>query len=184
MESGIDIGEIWTQYRSGLKAFVHARVSNPADVEDLMQEILIKTHIKLGTLKTQDSLRAWLYQVANHSIVDFYRRDKSKRPINPDDLWYATIDDDPLPDLTQCIEPFIDALPVEFADLLRAIDLEGKSQKEQAETLGVSYSTLKSRVQSGRKQLRQVFEACCDFSVDQRGTVVDYQKKSDQCGDC
>lgn len=184
MEDRVDIESIWSEYRSGLKAFLHSRVSNPADVEDLLQDIMIKTHGKLGTLNSQTSLRAWLYQIASHAIIDFYRRDKSKRPINPDDLWYETIEEDPLPDLEQCIAPFMDALPDEFSTLLRAVDLEGRSQKDQAEALGISYSTLKSRVQSGRKQLRNVFEDCCDFSIDGRGNIVSYQKKTGNCGDC
>lgn len=184
MNNPTDIENIWSQYRSGLKAFLHSRVSNPADVEDLLQEILIKTHNRLETLNDQTRLRPWLYQIASHSIIDFYRRDKSKRPINPDDLWYKTIEEKTLPDLEQCIEPFIDALPEDFAALLRAVDLVGKSQKEQAVALGISYSTLKSRVQSGRKQLRQVFDECCEFSVDERGNIVDYEKKTDQIGDC
>lgn len=184
MSNPTNIESIWSQYRSGLKAFVHSRVSNPADVEDLLQEILIKTHRKLDTLNTSSSLRPWLYQIASHTIIDFYRRDPSKRPFNADDLWYEAIEEGPNAELEQCIEPFIAALPVEVSELLRAIELEGKSQKEQAEVLGVSYSTLKSRVQSGRKRLRQLFEDCCDFSLDHRGRVVDYTKKSDSCRKC
>ena len=38
------IEEIWLAYRAALKRFIHAKVSNEADVDDLLQEILIKTH--------------------------------------------------------------------------------------------------------------------------------------------
>lgn len=80
-------------------------------LDDLLQDILIKTHGKLGTLNSQTSLRPWLYQIVSHAIIDSYRRNKSNRSINPDDLWYATIEEDPLPDLEQCVPLFIDALP-------------------------------------------------------------------------
>lgn len=179
--SATDITAIWTQYRSGLKAFLHSKVSNPSDVEDLLQDILIKTHRKLDTLQSDTSLRSWLYQIASNAIVDFYRRDKSRRPVDPTDLWYETIEADPLPELEQCLEPFINALPPEQSALLRAIDLNGKSQKDLAAELGISYSTLKSRVQNGRRQLRAIFDNCCEFSVDSRGNIAGYTVRKGQC---
>ena len=69
------------------------------------------------------------------------------------------------------------------AELLTAIELNGISQKDLAIEHGVSYSTLKSRVQKGRQQLRQLFEDCCQFSFDQHGNVIDYDSKSN-CKDC
>ena len=40
----------------------------------------------------------------------------------------------------------MDALPEESVRLLKAIDIEGESQKEYAERVGIKYSTLKSQV--------------------------------------
>ncbi|MEP4039201.1 MULTISPECIES: hypothetical protein [unclassified Pseudophaeobacter] len=57
MDRRTDIEGIWAQYRSGLMAFLQSRVSNPADVVDLMQETLIMTHTKLPALNAQTSLR-------------------------------------------------------------------------------------------------------------------------------
>ena len=42
--------------------------------------------------------------------------------------------------------------------MLTAIDLQGMSQRDYAEQHGLNYSTLKSRVQKGRNDLRQAFE--------------------------
>ena len=83
-----------------------------------------------------------------------------------------------------CVASFLDALPEETSALLRAIELEGVSQKDYAAREGVSYSTLKSRVQSGRKQLRGLFEQCCDIALATDGSVLDYTRKSDGCGGC
>lgn len=179
-----DMALIWSNYRSGLRAFLSTKLANPSDVEDLLQDIMIKVHCNLDTLHSETTLKSWLYQIARNVIIDFYRRDKSKRPANHDDLWYDTLEEGPLPELERCLEPFINALPEAVSDLLRAIDLEGKSQKEQAAMMGISYSTLKSRVQSGRRQLRAVFEDCCEFSTDARGNIAGYALKSDCSGKC
>ena len=79
---------------------------------------------------------------------------------------------------------FIAALPPRTADLLTAIDIQGQSQKAYAESRGMSYSTLKSQVQSGRAALRSIFENCCHLTLDVYGNVSDYRSKSDGCDNC
>ncbi|MEM9091559.1 MAG: sigma factor-like helix-turn-helix DNA-binding protein, partial [Cyanobacteria bacterium P01_F01_bin.53] len=87
-------------------------------------------------------------------------------------------------ELSNCIEPFIKALPKKSALLLEEIDLKGKSQKEYAQSQGISYSTLKSRVQKSRAELRELFEECCVFSKDGNGNIKDFEAKSGKCKGC
>jgi len=176
--------QIWTNYSAALKSFLHARVSNPADVDDLLQDILIKTHTHLNTLKSHDNAKSWLFQIANNTIIDFYRKRARAQNLNGDDLWYGQNEPETQFDLTQCVRPFIDALPKNMAEVLIAIDIQGQSQKDYAEAHGLRYSTLKSRVQQARKQLRHVFDGCCNFSLDGYGNIIDMQRKSDHCTKC
>jgi len=69
-------------------------------------------------------------------------------------------------------------LPHEDAELLKAIDLNRESQKAYAEALGISYPTLKSRVQKSRTLLKQVFDDCCHFERDRRGSIYEYKRKN------
>jgi len=50
--------------------------------------------------------------------------------------------------------------------------------KDAAELAGVSISGMKSRVQRGRAQLRQMLEACCEIAVDVRGRVTDFVSRA------
>ena len=52
-------------------------------------------------------------------------------------------------------------------------ELEGLTQKEAADMLGISLSGMKSRVQRGRARLRAKFEQCCAIAQDARGKVTD-----------
>lgn len=180
----MDIENIWAEYNSGLKAFLHSKVSDADEVEDLLQEILIKTYTRIDTIKSEDSIKPWLYQIASNTIIDFYRKQAMSRDVAADDLWYSEADQSTREALLKCITPFISALPTETAALLTAIDIEGQSQKHYAETTGLSYSTLKSRVQKARAELRCVFEACCRFSFDKHGNLADFETKSDNCNNC
>ena len=77
-----------------------------------------------------------------------------------------------------CVAPFIKALPPDLGKMLQSIDIEGMSQKDYAAKHGIGYSTLKSRVQSGRIQLRKLFENSCDFTLDAQGNIVAYSRKA------
>ena len=87
--------------------------------------------------------------------------------------------------LSLCIEPFIQALPEQTASLLLAFDIKGQSQKALAGEQNVSYSTIKSRVQKSRGDLKNLFEQCCNLSLDKQGNVIDCELKPESgCGNC
>ena len=180
----MNLESIWQEYSTSLRGFLYSRVSNDADVEDLLQEVLIKTHQNLDTVKSSEKIKPWLFQITNNTINDFYRKKGRSKDISAADLWYA--DDDVVVEqaLAQCVEPFIRALPKKSADLLLAIDIEGQSQKDYAEKAGISYSTIKSQVQRGRAKLRTLFDDCCSLTLDKHGNVVEFQAKSGGCDSC
>lgn len=176
---------IWQKYGQNIKALLHSKVSNPDDVDDLLQDVLLKTHQNIGTLKSQEKLKPWLLRLTYNTLIDFYRKQGLTQPINSDDLWYNNLDQPEVAyQLSQCILPFIHALPADTATLLQAIDIEGQSQKQYATTHNINYSALKSQVQRGRKQLRNLFEECCHFEQDKRGNIAEYHRKSTSCSMC
>lgn len=176
---------IWSEYQSSLKAFLRSKVSNPEDVEDLLQEILIKTHRNLTTISDNQKVKSWLFQIANNTIIDFYRQNKKRTELTEDDLWFDEQNEEQIvKELSRCLLPFIKKLPDEDAELLSVIEIEGISQKEYAEKSGLKYSTLKSRVKKSREKLHGLFTTCCDFSIDSQGNLIEYKSKSDKCDRC
>ena len=171
------IEKVWGEYQVALKRFLLAKVSNEADVDDLLQEVLIKSYNNLHTIKDNGNVKSWLFQVANNTIIDFYRKNKRIKTLEEHGNWYAEEDSPTTSLLSDCILPFINELPEEQASLLKAVDIDNKSQKAYAEELGISYSTLKSRVQKSRHSLKGIFDGCCHFSIDKRGNLYDFEEK-------
>jgi RNA polymerase sigma-70 factor, ECF subfamily len=187
----------WEELHGNLRAFISRRVRNPADIDDLVQRVLLQIVKGLASLRDAERLHAWVYRTARNVIVDYYRSPTLRREVasgDQEDLAaanaesQATSQDDEraaLRELAACMTPMIRQLPPAYREAVTLADLEGVNQADAAARAGVSISGMKSRIQRGRKQLKAVFEDCCRIQLDRRGTIVAYDpRKPNSCGPC
>lgn len=173
----------WEELHDSLRAFIGRRVRNTADVDDLVQRVLLQIVKGLGSLRDAERLHAWVYRTARNVIIDYYRSPRTRREVasgGAEDLAAADVrispDDEEesaaLDELSACMAPMLGQLAPAYRDAVTLADLQGVSQAEAAARAGVSLSGMKSRVQRGRKQLKAVLEECCRIQLDRRGTVM------------
>ena len=185
----------WEELHGNLRAFIGKRVRNDADVDDLVQRVLLQIVRGVGSLRDAERLHAWVYRTARIVIVDHYRSSSVRREVTSgaaDDLEMAggpelPVDDETiaLRELATCLAPMLRQLSPTYREAVILADLEGITQAEGAERLGVSVSGMKSRVQRGRRQLKAVLDACCRVDLDSRGGLVAYEPRaSDSCTRC
>lgn len=170
----MNIEHIWNDYRHHLRSFFLARVNEPQDADDLLQDVLIKTHRQMDSIQDIQNLRSWLFKIANNTLIDFYRARAMSQNIDDKVKWYESHSYTVGQELTVCITPFLAALSEEDAEIIRRVDLQQESQKAVAEEMGIHYSTFKSRLSSARKALRVQFNLCCAFETDKNGNLIDY----------
>lgn len=162
---------LFDQFGSALLGFVRQRIADPSLAEDLTQEIWLKVHERLPTLRDSGKLESWLYRIARNTLIDHARRSRPAEEL-PENL--ATDTPEPeLPDLRPALLRFLDQLPTEDREALRLTEYEGLTQKQLAEHLGVSLSGAKSRVQRARARLGRLLDQCCRFEFDRRGRVIE-----------
>ena len=192
-----DAHEIWREVHQGLRAFIAKRVADEASVEDLSQEVFVRMQRGLGGLKKESRLVSWIYQIARHAIIDYYRaRDRqSERMVglasDLESLHPASLPGESSEgsgqlrtELAGCLRPMIERLSEDYRQAVTLVDLEGLAQHEAAERLGLSVSGMKSRVQRGRRQLRGMLEACCVIALDRRRGVAGYELRDQQDHSC
>ncbi len=184
-----DLTALWQEFHDRLYRFIQQRVNNPADADDILQEVFLRIHHRLSTVRDRDRLVSWMFQIARHAVIDHYRSSSrqwdvaTEREIelaaNPDEEDSATSNQE----LATCLQPMLKALPSTYQEALQLIELEGMTQKAAAERLGLSLSGAKSRVQRGRQQLKAMLLRCCEIERDRLGNVLDYQlKQGASCG--
>jgi hypothetical protein len=86
-------------------------------------------------------------------------------------------------ELAACLGPLLERLPPLQRDALALTEMEGLTQARAAAQLGLSISGMKSRVQRGRAQLKELLTACCEIELDRRGGVRSYRPRNGTC-DC
>lgn len=187
----------WEELHGNLRAFISRRVRNQADVDDLVQRVLLQIVKGLASLRDAERLHAWVYRAARNVIVDYYRSSAGRREAasgGAEDLAEASAEtqassqDDEraaLQELAGCMTPMIRRLPPAYREAVTLADLEGVNQADAAARAGVSLSAMKSRIQRGRQQLKAVLEDCCRVQLDRRGTIVAYDpRQPNSCGPC
>ena len=167
----------WTDVAARLRPFVANRVAS-SDIDDVVQDVLVRMHRGLPTLRDEDRFAAWMFQVARNAIADKARK-HTPTPIDPADLddTSAQPDDsdrEAATALAGCVSLFVAQLPSPYREAITLVELEGKTAKEAAEMVGISVSGMKSRVQRGRAQLRELFERCCEIAVDAHSKPTDF----------
>jgi RNA polymerase sigma factor (sigma-70 family) len=152
--------------------FIRRRVPDPADAEDILQDVFHELAEANRLLVPIDHVTGWLFRVARNRIVDLFRR---KRPVRLDEPAPGSEEagerrtlEDLLPSpaagpealyarraLLEEIALALDELPEEQRAVFVAHELEGRSFKEMAAESGVSINTLLSRKRYAVLHLRE-----------------------------
>ena len=174
---------IYTDFNSQLHRFIAGRVPDADTAEDILQDVYLKIHAKMESLREEDRLESWIYQITRNAIIDHYRR---ARPLDElSDSLASPFDDGPdaVSQLASSVKGMLGCLDEKYREALELTELQGLSQVELATRLDITVSGAKSRVQRGREKLKEAFLDCCHFEFDRLGRVVDYHPNCETCAD-
>ena len=177
--------QVWDTFQIPIKHFILKYIHNEAIAEDILQDVFLKIHMHIETLNDEKKLQAWLYQVARHTIYDYYRSQKFVQPLSETfDMPEEATQEDAELQLLPCVKDMVDQLPVLYREALLLTEYQGLTQRELAEQLHLSFSGAKSRVQRAREKLKQKLLECCHFVLDRRGGIIEYHPRNECCVTC
>ena len=189
MSTTPELVTLWRESSARLRGWFERRTSCAADAEDLLQETFVRVHERLDTLLDAASVRAWLGTIARNVLHDHLRwhlRRRAARAGEVAALGLEGVDGPPQEDADDAnldrtvagwLEDYLRELEPADAEALRIVDLEGRTQQELAERVGLTLSGAKSRVQRARARLRERLEDCCAFAFDARGGILSATKR-------
>jgi RNA polymerase sigma factor (sigma-70 family) len=170
-EQDRQISQVVAEQRSRLSHFIRRRVPDPADVEDIVQEVFYELVEANRLLMPIEHVTGWLFRVARNRITDLFRKKRpetlSKHAIADENGEWLRIEDLlPSPDagpealylrqlLLEELDLALDELPDNQREVFVAHEMEGRSFKELSAESGVSVNTLLSRKRYALLHLRE-----------------------------
>lgn len=138
------IPESLEAYRPALEKFFARRIADPTEVEDLVQEALLRLVAGGQGEARPDNPQAWLFRVAHNLVADYYRRPRLQR-FEPIDLLETTPSDRPTQederrraDLQQLMEAALAELSSSCRTVFILRRFEDCDTAEIARQLGIS----------------------------------------------
>jgi RNA polymerase sigma-70 factor (ECF subfamily) len=143
------------------------------DAEEAAQDALWTAARKISTFKGEAAFGSWLYRIAANAAYQKLRARRSKAPeismeevlpsfddagrhFEPMADWSERVDEQALQgELRRVLGAAIDELPPDYRTALVLHDVEGLSNPDIAEALGISLPAVKSRVHRSRLFVRK-----------------------------
>ena len=174
---------IWEEFSEALERFIYNRVRNYEVTNGLLQEVFIKIHLNIHKIKKQESIKSWVYTITVNTTNDYFKKQAKLSKLNAEIIEFnnKTAIEHSAKD---CLLPLINNLPSTYKEALLLSEINGLKQVEVAEILNISLSGAKSRIQRGRKLLKDGFIACCDYKLNESGYLVGEHKEKKDCKVC
>ena len=174
------VESIWNEVASQLRSFIRSRVRDHAAADDILQEVFLKIHQKLPSVRASERLEAWVWRITRNATADYFRKLRPSEPL-PADLAPTSEDPHYAPDLRPCVRQFVNELSPDYREALLLTEWQGLTQDQMGKRLGLSSSGAKSRVQRARGQLKKLLLECCRLELDRRGNILEMECRGKNC---
>jgi RNA polymerase sigma-70 factor, ECF subfamily len=153
--------DLYRQHAGRLFSLATRMLGNPADAEDLLQEIFLSAHRKLDSFRGESALGTWLYRLATNQCLDYLRSRAARSeqvtdPLDDEPGWYEPgrrgLAEQTVSKMD--LERALAQLPAGCRAAFVLHDVEGLEHREVADVLGIAEGTSKSQVHKARLKLR------------------------------
>ncbi len=160
-----------TRYNESIRRMLNTMLGGDGgqNIDDLMQESLIKTYVNLHRYDPQYTFGQWIYTIARNTYIDFYRKRQDDFLLNEQ---YISSPEERSPNPEQRIinsqkrsqiEACIARLSLRYQELFKMRFLEEYSYEEIAEKLAMPLGSVKTNIHRSRAQICRMITEHEDF---------------------
>lgn len=151
------------EMHSRFLGFLHRRVSDPAEAEDILQAAYLKAIENGGELRASESSVAWFYRILRNAVIDHYRR-KAVRSRAMEQFkaeWKEEFEPELKAEACACIREAIREVKPEYRAAVEEVDLGGRTMESFAEEQKMTSNNAYVRLHRARKAVaKKVMEVC------------------------
>src|SRR5665647_3939656 len=102
----------WSAHEPELRGWLRRRLDNPAEADDLLQDLFLKALNQGEQFCSVQNARAWLFEVARNTLADRLRVTRDTVAL-PEDLAAPSDEPDTVDTLTACLPRVLSELSAE-----------------------------------------------------------------------
>jgi RNA polymerase sigma-70 factor (ECF subfamily) len=143
-----------------MRYFAASGLSRP-DVEDLFQETWIRIHRSRQTYRPTEPLLPWIYAIARHSRLDFYRRRRrreSREVLVSEPFEVGFQPPEPLKEEQSDVSRLLEGLPPSQREVIFMLKVSGMSLEEVARATSSTVGAIKQKAHRAYGTLRRLLE--------------------------
>lgn len=181
---------VYDEFHPRIRRYISNMVGE-GEAEDVTQEVFIKVNRALAEFRGESKLSTWVYRIATNTALDrlrssaYHENQKSvteegiEELLDDQNIWTG----EKVPvlewqvvrkEMGECIQDYIRKLPENYRIVLALSELEGLSNKETADILGVTTGTVKIRLHRARERLKKdLIENCPSYWLDGNEFIPD-----------
>jgi RNA polymerase sigma-70 factor, ECF subfamily len=157
---------LWRYYQNPIFKYLYDLVGNREIGHELVQETFLQAWLKLPSAKeeTKRKFKSWLYTIAHNLAMDYFRHPQpSIQPLNDIDF-DSTIEPSSSNELEESIcerdliKNSLSRMKSRYREILLIEVFQNRSQREKAESLGLTESAFSSYVRRARNEFKEIYE--------------------------
>jgi RNA polymerase sigma factor (sigma-70 family) len=146
--------------------FLERRVGHRDLAEEILQDAFVRGLSRADSVQSSETAIAWFYRLLRNALIDHYRHQHSERraleaaAAEPTPPW-SQPDDELMNTVCDCVRDMLSTLKPEYAQAIRAVDMDGATLSDFATTSGITPGNAAVRIHRARQALRRRLEQSC-----------------------
>jgi RNA polymerase sigma-70 factor (ECF subfamily) len=161
------LGVLMERYTEKLTRYGKKFLSDSGNIEDIVQDVFIKTYQNIQNFDTSLKFSSWIYRIAHNAFVNGLKK-QQKSPILMDyfdlDIFVShytyidpKIEEREYKDLLIMIEKGLDQLKPKYKEVIILHYIENMSYKDISDIIRIPTGTVGIRIMRGREQLKKIY---------------------------
>lgn len=156
-----------TKYQKQIHAYTLRKIGDFHIAEDIVQEVFLEVYQKLDTLKDPTKFSTWVYTIANHLCIAWYRK-KQLQPELLQEIYVSATETDAYSRYVafeqakttanaqrELVKKLLDKLKENEREIVTLHYFEEMTSSEIGSYLGISENTIKSQIRRARQRLKK-----------------------------
>jgi RNA polymerase sigma-70 factor (ECF subfamily) len=147
------------RHKERVRNLIYSIFSDASVVDDIAQDVFIRTYEALPKFRFEASFYTWLYRITVNKCRDEMRKKKTRKFFSLHEMLQSKIRVNPEDNSAQeLVTTGLKLLPEKFRIPIILKDIDGMTYEEMAEIMQCEIGTVKSRLSRARTMLRNVLK--------------------------